>query len=253
MATAELLIVEDEGLFALDLQQHLERLGYRVVGVTDSAAEAVGLVRRLRPALVLMDLRIRGAVDGVDAAREIYLRFETPVIFVSGNADEPTLNRATGAEPFGYLVKPVDLRELKAVIETALHRHQAERRVKRLERGLMTTLESISDAVAVVDLEGRVVFLNRAAEKLTGWSAAEALGRSQREVLTRADLAEDAQAELARKVIEQAKVVALGSGAALTRRNGERVAVQGKMSPIVDEAEVTGAVIVVRSEEQGRG
>lgn len=253
MPTTDIVIVEDEGLFALDLQMSLERLGYRVVGIADVASDAVSLVRQHRPALVLMDIRIRGEVDGVDAAREIYLRFETPVIFVTGNADDLTLNRATASEPFGYIMKPVDQRELKAVIETALHRHGAERRLRCLERWLTTTLDSISDAVVVVDRNGFVAYLNRSAEALTGWQAGEALGRAQLEVLRRVDLPEAAQSALMHQVVEQSRVIVLEPGAALRRRDGVAALVQGTISPIVDEGEITGAVVVLRSGERPQG
>lgn len=246
-AAADILIVEDEGLVALDMQASLERLGYRVVAIADTAADAVRLTREQRPALVLMDIRIQGAVDGIDAAREIGVRFGAPVIFVTGNADEATLGRATAAEPFGYIVKPIDQRELKAVIETALQRHRAESRLRNLERWLVTVLRSISDAVAIIDREGRVSFLNGAAETLTGWSMGEALGRSHLEVLRRADLGPGAQAAMLQDVLRGLNVAAAGPGAVLLRRDGSPIAVRGSLSPVVDETEVTGAVLVLRS------
>lgn len=183
MTKGRILLVEDEGVVALDVEQRLAQLGYSVVGVADSAAVAIELVRAHTPELVLMDIRIRGGLDGVDLARELATRFEVPVVFLTGNADEATLRRAIEAEPYGYVLKPFDLRTLEAVIETALFRFRAERRVHDMQSWLSDTMFSLPNAVFTTDLQLRVTFLNRAAEALSGMALSTALQRPLAEVL----------------------------------------------------------------------
>ncbi|MDP1829324.1 MAG: response regulator [Archangium sp.] len=183
MKNEKILLVEDEGVVALDIEQRLTQLGYVMVGTADTATAALELARTGRPDLVLMDIRIRGALDGVDLARDLAARHELPVVFLTGNADEATLRRAVEAEPYGYVLKPFELRTLEATIQTALFRFRAEARHQGMRRWLGDTMRAIPDAVVATDLERRVTFLNRAAERLLKLTLAEALGRPLSEVL----------------------------------------------------------------------
>lgn len=183
MSKEKILLVEDEGVVALDIEQRLTQLGYAVVGIADTGTVALALARTEEPDLVLMDIRIRGELDGVDLARELATRHELPVVFLTGNADQATLQRAVEAEPYGYVLKPFELRTLEATLQTALFRHRAEGRVMKMRRWLGDTMRAIPDAVVATDLEQRVTFLNRAAERLLERSLGEALGRSLDEVL----------------------------------------------------------------------
>lgn len=183
MKTEKILLVEDEGVVALDIEQRLTQLGYVVVGIADTGAAALALARTEQPDLVLMDIRIRGDLDGIDLARELASRHELPVVFLTGNADEATLKRAIEAEPYGYVLKPFELRTLEAVIATALFRFSAERRQQNMRRWLGDTMRSLPDAVIATDLQLQVTFLSRAAEHLLKRSLAETLGRPLGEVL----------------------------------------------------------------------
>jgi CheY-like chemotaxis protein len=123
---ASVLVVEDEMIVALDLRRRLSRLGYDVVGPTAYGEEAILLAEQRRPDLVLMDVRLRGAIDGVAAAEQIRARFGSPVVFVTAYADEETLGRACLTAPFGYLLKPFEEQELRTVVEAALAGRAAE-------------------------------------------------------------------------------------------------------------------------------
>jgi two-component system cell cycle sensor histidine kinase/response regulator CckA len=131
MTKAQILVVEDEGIVALNIQSGLESLGYDVPVVVDSGEEAVEEAERTRPDLVLMDIMLAGELDGVEAAEQIRERFNIPVIYLTAYADEDTLRRARIAEPFGYLLKPFEERELHTTIEIALYRHKAEESLRR--------------------------------------------------------------------------------------------------------------------------
>jgi len=182
-----ILIVEDEGLIAMDLQERLEKLGYPVAGVAASGEEALEVASGQLPTLILMDIRLKGQMDGIEAAARIRERLDIPVIFVTAHTDEKTLERAKAAGPLSYIVKPFDQTGLRVHIELARHRHEMERKVRASEAWLSTTLRNVGEAVVATDVLGRIVFLSQAAERLTGWTQAEALGRDLLDVFCAVD------------------------------------------------------------------
>src|SRR6516164_9194303 len=187
MTRARILVVEDEGIVAQDIRNRLTRHGYTVVGVVETGADAVRLTAELRPDLVLMDIHLKGPMDGVEAAEHIRANWQIPVVYLTAYADDATLRRARVTEPFGYILKPFEERELPTILEMALYKNAAERRLRASERRYATTLSSIGDGVIATDAEGRVSFLNPVAEALTGWAAAEAAGRPLAEVFRTLD------------------------------------------------------------------
>jgi len=136
VANARIVVVEDEGIVALDIQSKLEVMGYEVPAVAASAAEALARVEECRPDLVLMDIQIEGDIDGVQAADQITKQLGVPVVFLTAYSDEDTLERAKATQPMGYLFKPLEERELYATVEIALHRHQSDLEKIRLEERL---------------------------------------------------------------------------------------------------------------------
>jgi signal transduction histidine kinase len=141
------LVVEDERIVARDIQQILVDLGYDAYAIAASADEALARATERVPDLVLMDIRIRGPVDGVAAADMLRQRFDVPVIFVTANADEETIARAGKAEPFGYLVKPIQPADLRSAIEIALRRHELERRIREASRLKSELLATVSHEI----------------------------------------------------------------------------------------------------------
>ena len=176
MTLVKILVVEDEAIVALDLRKRLSSLGYEVIDVTAQGEKAVEIARKHRPALTLMDIRLRGEMDGIQAAEIIRNELGLPVVYLTAHADEATVDRALRTEPFGYILKPFDERELRTVIEMALYKHNAERKLRESERRYATTLASIGDGVIATDKNGIVTFLNKVAEKLTGWLKVDAQG-----------------------------------------------------------------------------
>ena len=134
MDQVKVLIVEDEPIVSMDLRYKLEDLGYRVTAEIASGEEVVDEVSRLRPDVVLMDIRLSGAMDGIDAAAQIRDQVDVPVVYLTAYADEDTLERAKLTEPFGYLLKPVDPKALQTVVEVVVYKHQAESWVRESER-----------------------------------------------------------------------------------------------------------------------
>ena len=125
-ATRRLLVVEDELLVADSLALMLRRLGYEVAAIVDNGEEAVKMTFALIPDLVLMDIGLRGTMDGAEAARQIRLTTGRPVVFLSGHSDPLTLKKARECEPYGFILKPFGERELFVQIDLALHRHKVE-------------------------------------------------------------------------------------------------------------------------------
>ena len=122
----QILVVEDERIVARDLHVRLTNLGYEISGTASSRAEAIASVQQSRPDLVLMDIRLNGVPEGIEAARDLRMNFNLPVIYLTGHSDSNTLARARLTEPFGYILKPFENRELVAAIETAVYKHKAE-------------------------------------------------------------------------------------------------------------------------------
>jgi len=139
--STQILVVEDEPIVALDLQQRLERMGYRVPHVVATGEAAIATASRERPQLVLMDISLKGAMDGVEAAEQIITQLRIPVVYLTAFSDDHTLERAKVTEPYGYLLKPFEERELHTTIEVALYKHQAERALREAHGELELRVE----------------------------------------------------------------------------------------------------------------
>jgi len=136
MSAARILIVEDEIIIAQTLAQRLHKLGYTVTGIVRSGEEAVRHADKSKSDLILMDIHLQGKMDGIAAAVAIRAQHNIPIIYLTGHADEATLARAKETSPFGYVLKPFQIRELHTTIEMALYKHAAEVEIRRLNADL---------------------------------------------------------------------------------------------------------------------
>jgi two-component system cell cycle sensor histidine kinase/response regulator CckA len=247
MAKAQILIVEDDAVIAMELEERLKSLGYAVCGVTAYGEEAVTQAIHLHPDLVLMDIKLRGAMDGIEAAAQIGARFDIPVLYLTAYADEQTLERAKLTEPFGYVLKPFEERRLHTAVQMALYKHTMERRLRESEQWLAATLRSIGDAVIATDPQGLISFLNPIAEALTGWQAEDALGQPIATVfdLVHAETGLDVDCPVGR-ALGDGLVVDL-SKHLLRARDGTRTPIDGSTALVRDdEGAVAGVVLVCR-------
>lgn len=237
----KILVVEDEKIIAINLKENLESLGYAVVAIADSGEQAVEKASKYHPDLVLMDIRLKGNIDGISAAQEIWEHLSIPVIYVTGHSDQSTLERAKMTAPFGYILKPVKERELSVVIEIALQRYQREHLLSAILRGM-------ADGVIVVDTEYRINFLNRMAELLTGWQLFEARDREITEVFKLVDEQTHQPIDSpVRTVIESDTTVYLEDQLMLITKNGRVIPISDSIAPIKDNnGAITGAVLVFR-------
>ncbi len=161
-----LLIVEDESLVALAIRRSLERLGYEITGSASSAEEALRLTDSTSPDLILMDIHLKGATDGIEVAEHIRQTHRIPVVYLTAHSDEKTLQRAKKTGPFGYIVKPFDEKALHSTVEVALCKAKMHAELFRTKQKLETILRSLREAVIVVDLKGQIQYFNPAAERL---------------------------------------------------------------------------------------
>ncbi len=249
MRKPKILVVEDERVVAADIEESLRKLGYHVVG---AAASGVGAIRRAvetEPDLVLMDIKLKGRMDGIDAAQELHERLGIPVVFLTAYADDSILARAKRSSPSGYVLKPFDDRSLRSAVEIALDRHPRERRLRESEHRLATALGSFQDAVVLTGADARVAFLNRAAERLTGWDRAQACGHPAGDVIVLLDRRTGSlKPDPAWRVLREGRSVGIGDDVLLVSRHGTESPVEGAVSPLRDEeGEVVGAAFVFRA------
>ena len=162
-STSKILVVEDEGITALDIQARLKSLGYTVSAAVSSGEEAIASVQTLRPDLVLMDIVLKGPLDGVQAAGKIRSLFNIPVVYLTAFSDADTLKRAKITEPFGFVLKPFEERDLQTTIEMALYKHMMEEKLRESEREKTLIFDSTADVIFFHDTDLRIRWANRAA------------------------------------------------------------------------------------------
>lgn len=175
---ARILLVEDEGIVALDMRNRLTAMGFRIVGIAASGEDAISIASSEKPDLILMDIKLQGDLDGLDAADRIHDFADVPIIFVTAFADETTLRRAKGTDAFGYILKPFQEREVFIAIEMALSKHRLERELRLSREWLKGTVNAISDSIIAVDSSDDIVFMNEAALRLLDIEEARYVGKS---------------------------------------------------------------------------
>lgn len=178
MVHERILIVEDEIITADDIRESLLDMEYSVIGIVSSGEKAIEKLEEERPDLVLMDIMLLGEMDGIETANHIRSCFKIPVVYLTAYADKEILERAKISEPFGYILKPFNERELQINIEIALYKHTMERRLKESEQWLSSILKNLGEAVIATDKNGIIRFMNPFAEALTGWKLEDSLGKT---------------------------------------------------------------------------
>jgi diguanylate cyclase (GGDEF)-like protein/PAS domain S-box-containing protein len=241
-----ILLIEDEALIAREIKTRLTQMGHRVVGVAHSAAQALEIARTIEPDLLLTDINLGSKMDGVDVAREITAIRDIPVIFLTAYSDEETVARAKSLAPYGYIIKPVENRELQIAIDMAIYKFNIEKELRETKQLLTTALQCIGDALVFVGQNGKISNLNEAAESLFGWTKKEAVGVDWDDFLR----LENPQAPgSTRSFIERAintEAVTRLSPFLAHRRSGMQVLIDGITGPIETGGEKSGAVLILR-------
>jgi len=242
-----IMIVEDERIVAEDIRRSLENLGYTVSAMVSSGEEAIEKAED-NPDLVLMDIVLRGDMDGIETAQQLKSQFNIPVVYLTAYADDKKLQRAIVTEPYGYLLKPFEDRELHTAIEMALYKHEMEKKVRESQQWLATTLKSIGDGVIATDTEGLVTFMNPVAEVLTGWNQKEAAGKPLKDVfyIINEETRERCENPF-EKILETGGIVGLANNTVLVAKDGTEKPIADSGAPIRDETHtILGTVLVFR-------
>jgi PAS domain S-box-containing protein/putative nucleotidyltransferase with HDIG domain len=243
----KILIVEDETIVAKDIKGSLKGFGYDVVDIVGTGEEAIRRSEDLRPDLVLMDIMLKGKMNGIEVARRIRDHVHIPVVFLTAYADEDTLHSAKLSEPFGYIIKPFEDAELHSTIQMAVYRYDMERRLKEREQWLTTILKSISDAVIVTDEAGKVTFMNPVAEALTAYDQSEALGKNVFEIYR---IIDDKNFGTTDQMIQdriKSEMFIQRANQLLVSKHNAIVPVDTTQTNLVDTREkVSGSVVVIR-------
>ena len=184
----KLLIVEDEPIIALDLQQEFEELGCEVTGLAESADSALMSVEENAPDLVVMDIRIDGSMDGIQAARLLRHAYHIPVLFLTSYSDSETLRRAACEMPYGYLTKPFKSCDLRASLEMALHKAAVDAELRKSSRMMSTSLHGMHEAIVLVAADGMVQYMNQAAIDISGLGNIRARSMLLKEVFDLTDI-----------------------------------------------------------------
>ncbi len=248
MAPHSILIVEDEQIVAMDLEAIVRRLGCVVVGTASTGSAAIATAVQLHPDLILMDIRLRGRMDGIAAATEILTGQDVPIIYLTSYSDTATRERAAGTSPYGYLIKPFDERTVQSTIEMALVRHDSDRKLRASEQLFSTTVASIGDAVVTTDSAGQVTYLNPRAADLLNIDQDTCIGQPITTAVTLVD-------SITRAIHPHPVLHTLATGAptalqeeiTLQRRDGTLVPIEYSVAPIcTTQSSPLGAVIIFR-------
>jgi len=242
-----ILIVEDEKIVALHIKNRLEFMNYIVVGTVPTGEEALTHAEKCRPDVILMDIMLKGRMDGIEAAGIIKKEFGIPVVFLSASSDDKSIQRAKIVEPYGYLLKPFEERDLKSIIEIALYKNKIEKKLKESELWFRSTLKCISEGIITTDENDIIKFVNNSAEKLLGINADECAGKNINEVYVAYQDTSDEGLICFTEGFTEHDGSELLSNKVLTTRYNKTIPIEEQISPIVNENNIKiGSVITFR-------
>ena len=252
MTQANIVIVEDEPIVAMDIKRCLKQLGYQVAGVAANSEDAVQQIVDNRPDLVLMDIRLKGDIDGIETAWRVRQRFNVPIVYLTAHSDPETLERAKFTEPYGYILKPYEDRDLHTTIEMAIHRFHKVTEIVDNERSLQMILRSIGDAVIATDSYGYVTYMNAVAEVVTGLRRSDAVGRKMCDMLAFNDEGGRIAANhVIEQVLRDGTVASLGRNNFVTDSRSDSDQDDSTVRPLRDaDGYINGAVLIIQCREK---
>ncbi|MEJ2627142.1 MAG: PAS domain S-box protein [bacterium] len=244
----KILIVEDDDIVAMELSNQLNEFGYAVCDTINYGEDAVKQVHELYPDLILMDIKLKGKVDGIKAAESINKKYDLPIVFLTAYSDESTVNRVKNADPYGYLIKPYTKRELKSTLEIALYKYETQKRIRQNEKRLSITLKCIGDAVISTDVQGNITFMNPMAERLSGWSLKEVYKKHLTDYIKIISEKDRKPVESPiKQVIEQGIIWNLANHTLLISKDNKEIPIDNSVAAIKDDdGNVNGMVLVFK-------
>jgi PAS domain S-box-containing protein len=253
MKTINILIVEDEKIVALDIKRRLLNLDYSVCAIASTGEEAIEDAKNSMPDLVLMDIMLKGDMDGIEAAEIIKKRYNIPIVFLTASSDEKTIQRAKTTEPYGYILKPFELRDLRSTIEIALYKSESEKKLKENELWLNTVLSRITECVIALDSTGTIKFINNNAERLLDYKLEDVKGSYIDSIYKTIDEITDEFLIVSLPNWSENKLKDLGKNKTLILKNGKKTPIEENISTIYKEdGSLLGSVITFRDISQQR-
>jgi PAS domain S-box-containing protein len=247
MAETSVWIVEDESIVAMDLKARLLKMGYSVAGISGYAEEAIEEICLNPPDIVLMDIVLKGSMDGIEAAAIIREELEIPVVYLTAYSEDGTISRAKVTEPYGYILKPFMERDLRIAIEIALYKSMMERRLRASERWLKSTMQSMGEGIIATDIGGFVRFMNPVASRLTGVSEDKAIGTPSGTTFLIENGNGSQGADPVLQALRDQRAVYSDQLMVLVSSDANRRFVEYTATPILDEKDhLSGAVLIFR-------
>jgi len=248
LAKLRILIVEDEALIAEEIRDRLQTMNATIVGVVDTADEAVRIADAERPDIVLMDIRLKGDRDGIQAASEIYDRLNIPAIFLTAYSDRATLDRVVKVGQFGYLTKPFREKDLATTISLAYHRHQVETGLRESQLSLYEIFSKAVDGLMAVDGDACIRYMNESAERLIGTTGEDGLGKAVDRILNLRD--EDTGERMTgvfRDVLDGSSPPVRDRVCLVRRSDSSETPIELSVMPVLDGDSIVGAAVSLRS------
>jgi diguanylate cyclase (GGDEF)-like protein/PAS domain S-box-containing protein len=248
-----ILLVEDEAVVAMDLAEQLEEMGYRVCAIADNGADARSLAERHRPEVILMDVILKGPVDGIEVAADIAAAELAPVVFLTAFSDLQTVRRAARTSPFGYLTKPFQRGEVRAAVEVAIQKFAVERALRERERWCLATMHAMPQGIITVDLQQRVRFMNESAQQVLGIERGQGGGLRLDDLLAIENhgpggAPPDGPSSPVVRALRDGAAAASGLGEPLLTADGQVLPLRHSAAPIRDGAGATIGAVVAMSE-----
>jgi CheY-like chemotaxis protein len=250
---AKVLIVENEDVTADHVASLLFAAGYEVVGTAQSSEEALEKLRECEPDLVLIDIHIKGLMDGIQTTTAMREVWDVPVIYLTAHSDQKTVARAKLTGESGFVTKPIHQAALGHAIEGALYKYRASRQIRDQQALIGTILGVISDPVIVINHRGKVQTINGSAERLIGWRTEAARQMDIALVLPLARAQSDRPADEVFSLVGDPRTASLLPGGLIaSKHSGQWFPIDGEIVPTLEGEKVIGAVIRFRDATNGR-
>lgn len=248
MHNRKILVVEDETILAVNIQNSLQRFGYNVIDVTNSAEAAMKNVADHHPNLVLFDIGLSSKINGIPVVDIIQNNYHIPVLYMTGYSDYLKFHKTNISEPFNYIFKPIRETDLHLAIEIAIERYHSHRQLQLEKQQKQEIINSIACGIIVTDRHGCIQMMNPMAEILTGWQQNTAIGKDFTEVISLVDQDMDEIIDnLAKQAIHSGELVNFPENCTLITQKGQEIPVGDHIAPIRDRnGNITGAVLVLQ-------
>jgi len=240
----KILIVEDDILVAEDVKQCLQNSKYFVTSIVNSGRDALAKIKENPSDLILMDVVLKGKISGIETARRIHTNFDIPIIYITAYSGDDIIEQAKSTEPYGYIIKPINDKELLIAIEIALNKYREKKKIERhlseSETRYNQLIENINDSIVLLDDRSFISYVNDNFLELSGYTQEELLGQSVREFLEKGALDKHIK-QTVKKKEEKNQLSEL----VWKRKNGQKIITRASLKLIYEENRFKGCVIVL--------